>query len=93
MCMISIGIDIAGAHGKRFELAIVRWGSTPNTASHVTWGTLPLGHPNTGYPICPLRILQVHVPVEISRRLLNSPTQLSNSSHEALKYSFLSYAM
>jgi hypothetical protein len=49
--MISIGIDIAGAHGKRFDLAIVRWGSTLNTASHVTWGTLPLGHPNTGYPI------------------------------------------
>lgn len=48
--MISIGIDVAGAPGKSFDLAIVRWGSSLNTASHVAWGTLPLGHPNAGYP-------------------------------------------
>jgi len=49
--MISIGIDIAGAPGKSFDLAIVRWGATPNTKSSVSWGTLPLGRPNAGYPI------------------------------------------
>ncbi len=49
--MISVGIDIAGGPGKSLTLAVVRWGDTPIHVSHVCWGALPLGRPNSCYPL------------------------------------------
>ncbi len=48
--MVSLGIDIAGAANRHFDLALVEWGESFNSNSNVFWHRMPLGVKNVDYP-------------------------------------------
>jgi hypothetical protein len=48
--MMTLGIDIAGAPNKHFDLALVEWGNKFGDKSNVFWTRLPLGSRKDDYP-------------------------------------------
>ena len=48
--MLTLGIDIAGAPGRKFDLAFIEWDNSFKNKSNVYWSSVPLGTRNNDYP-------------------------------------------